>query len=169
MQLACLEHITNYAIKLARQLIQERMMNFSQQVLHDIRELHRLEGRAQTPGAKRSWSSSTYKEIEELRKRIPTSILGHYDRLRLRGKESVAPVRRDVCGACHLQIPRGVVLHMQGSHEMGICDHCSAFIYLPEPEAVDWQESPQAKRLPSKRQKTSADPQVNESTPKRTR
>src|SRR5476651_165945 len=116
------------------------MMNFTQQVFRDIRELQRLEGRAQTPGAERFCSKATFKEIQELRKRIPTSILGHYDRMRLRGKESVAPVCNNVCGACHLQVPRGVVLRMQGSHEMGICDNCSAFIYLPEPGTIDLEE-----------------------------
>jgi predicted nucleic acid-binding Zn-ribbon protein len=120
-------------------------MNISQQVLRDIKELHRLEGRVQTLGMERQYGEATFAEIQELRKRIPTSILGHYDRLRTRGKESIAAVRRDVCGACHLQLPRGVVLHLQGSHEMGICDHCSAFIYVPEPETVDRQESPKAK------------------------
>jgi predicted nucleic acid-binding Zn-ribbon protein len=131
-------------------------MNISQQVLRDIKELHRLEGRVQTPGTERLHDKATFAEIQELRKRIPTSILGHYDRLRLRGKESVAPVRRDVCGACHLQIPRGVVLHLQGSHDMGICDHCSAFIYVPETETVDWQESSKPKKGQPKSRKATA-------------
>ncbi len=160
MQAACYKRVVCSLVKLARQLIQGSMMNFSQQVLRDIRELHRLEGRTQISGTERSCSGSTFKEIEELRKGIPTSILSHYDRLRLRGKESVAPVRRDICGACHLQIPRGVVLHLQGSNEMGICDHCSAFIYVPESGAVERQESSQAKKSPSKRQKATAEDAV---------
>jgi predicted nucleic acid-binding Zn-ribbon protein len=132
-------------------------MNFSQQVLRDLKELHRLEGRRQLPEAERSCSSSDTKEIEELRKRIPTSILGHYDRLRLRGKVGVAPVHNDVCGACHLHIPKGVVVHLQGSHEMGVCDNCGAFIYVPQSDAVETQISPKAKKSPSRRQKATAE------------
>ena len=65
-------------------------MNFTQQVLHDITELQRLEGRAPIPGEELVYSKATASEIESLRKRIPTSILGHYDRLRVRGKQGVA-------------------------------------------------------------------------------
>ena len=131
-------------------------MNFTQQVLRDIKELQRLEEPAQTPGEEPARSKETVSEIQALRKRIPTSILGHYDRLRARGKQGVAAVRNGVCGACHLQLPRGVVLHMQGAHEMGVCDHCGAFIYLPEPETITWQELPEAKKRPAKRQKATA-------------
>lgn len=131
-------------------------MNFTQQVLRDIQELQHLEGPAQTPGEEKPFSKETFSEIQALRKRIPTSILGHYDRLRVRGKQGVAAVRNGVCGACHLQLPRGVVLHMQGAHEMGVCDHCGAFIYLAEPEVINWQEPPTAKKRTVKRQKATA-------------
>ena len=131
-------------------------MNFSQQVLCNIKQLQRLEEHAQTPGSERLCNKSTFKKIEELRKKIPTTFLGHHDRLRLRGKKSVAPVCNNVCGACHLQIPRGVVLRMQKSSEFGMCDHCGAFIYLSEPEEVVWQESPKAKKSRSKHRITAA-------------
>ena len=131
-------------------------MNFTQQVLRDIRELQNLEGRPPLSGEEPVYSKATAAEIETLRKRIPTSILGHYDRLRVRGKQGVAAVSNGVCGACHLQLPRGVVLHMQGAHEMGVCDHCGAFIYLPEPQVINWQEPTVAKKRAVKRQKATA-------------
>ncbi len=131
-------------------------MNFSQQVLADIKELHRLEGNAQTPGAERLSNHNTFQTIEELRGRIPTSILSHYDRLRMRGKQSVAPVCNNVCGACHLQISKGAILRLQGSGEMGVCDNCSAFIYVPVIETVDLQASPKTKKNPAKKRRTAA-------------
>jgi predicted nucleic acid-binding Zn-ribbon protein len=132
-------------------------MNFTQQVLTDIKELQNLEGRPPLSGEEPVYSKAAVAEIDSLRKRIPTSILGHYDRLRLRGKQGVAAVRNGVCGACHLQLPRSVVLHMQGSHEMGVCDHCGAFIFPAEPEVINWQEPvAAAKKRPAKRQKATA-------------
>ncbi len=126
-------------------------MNFSQQVLADIKELHRLEGNAQTPGAERLSNHNTFQTIEELRGRIPTSILSHYDRLRMRGKQSVAPVCNNVCGACHLQISKGAILRLQGSGEMGVCDNCSAFIYVPcYREPLICRPRPKRKRTPQK-------------------
>jgi len=131
-------------------------MNFTQQVLRDIKELQQLEGRAPLPGEEPVYSKATLTEIETLRKRIPDSILGHYDRLRVRGKQGVAAVRNGVCGACHLQLPRGSVLHMEGAHEMGVCDHCGAFVFLAEPEVINWQATPTAKKRPAKRRKAVA-------------
>jgi hypothetical protein len=131
-------------------------MSLFQQILGHIRELHRLDGGGQIPEARRFDETTMSKEIQKLRKKIPTSILGHYDRQRLRGKKSFAPVCNKVCGACYLQIPKATVLHMQETREMGVCDNCGAFIYLPEPETPQSQEPPKAKTGLSKRSKTTA-------------
>ena len=43
--------------------------------------------------------------IQELRSRIPPPILGHYDRLMVRGKKGIIAVRNQVCTGCHMKLP----------------------------------------------------------------
>ena len=75
-------------------------------------------------------SESLAAEIESLRALLPTSILGHHDALRARGKISVVPVTLGICGACHLAIPRGRLGKLRrGDDDFGVCDHCGVFIY----------------------------------------
>ena len=47
--------------------------------------------------------------IAELRGKIPSQILGHYDRLVAHGKKGLAAVRDQVCTGCHMHLPIGVV------------------------------------------------------------
>ena len=72
-------------------------------------------------------------KIESLRAPLPTSILGHYDRRQARGQLSIAPVRRGVCGACHLSMPSGRLADVHRKRgELNVCDNCGVFIYLIE-------------------------------------
>jgi len=71
--------------------------------------------------------------INSLRELIPTSMLCHYDHLKLRGKRSVAPVRRGVCGSCHLAFPSGSLGDLRKKSEtLNVCVNCGAFVYLDE-------------------------------------
>ena len=71
--------------------------------------------------------------INSLRELIPTSMLHHYDHLKSRGKRSVAPVRRGVCGSCHLAFPSGSLANLRKMSEtLNVCVHCGAFVYLDE-------------------------------------
>ena len=49
------------------------------------------------------------KQAADLRALIPLPILGHYDRLRARGKKGLALVRNNVCGGCHMSLPIGKI------------------------------------------------------------
>ena len=80
-------------------------------------------------------------QIASLRALIPTAILTHHDRMKARGKMSVAPVRNGVCGACHLSIPRGHVIRLRDPDELNVCDSCGAFIYLSEEESVSTERA----------------------------
>jgi predicted nucleic acid-binding Zn-ribbon protein len=71
--------------------------------------------------------------INSLREIIPTSMLHHYDHLKSRGKRSVAPVRRGVCGSCHLAFPSGSLGDLRKKSEtLNVCVNCGAFVYLDE-------------------------------------
>ncbi len=72
--------------------------------------------------------------IADLRAKIPLQILGHYDRLRARDKKGLAAVRNQVCTACHMQVPLGVVATIMHGTDIQLCGNCGRYLYLPEPE-----------------------------------
>ena len=75
------------------------------------------------------------KQIAELRAKIPHQVLGHYDRLRARGKKGIAVVRNQVCTACHMQVPLGSIMTLMGGGDIQLCECCGRYLYLPEPTA----------------------------------
>ena len=75
-------------------------------------------------------------QIAELRAKIPPPVLGHYDRLVAHGKKGVALVRNQVCSACHINVPRGVVLTLMHNADVQLCGNCGRYLYLAEPNAV---------------------------------
>lgn len=74
------------------------------------------------------------REIDVVRGQLPHSIVGCHDRLKARGRISIAPVRRGVCGACHLTLPIGSRIDLEMACELNVCDHCGTFIFLAEDE-----------------------------------
>lgn len=79
-------------------------------------------------------------EVAELRAKIPPQILGHYDRLRVRGKKGIVPVVNQVCTGCHMRLPLAVVMTLKHGNDIQLCDTCGRYLYLPEaaeaPEAI---------------------------------
>lgn len=72
--------------------------------------------------------------IVELRGKIPVPILGHYDRLRARGKKGVAAVRHQVCTGCHMSVPLASVMTLKHGTDVQLCDTCGRYLYLPAEE-----------------------------------
>jgi predicted nucleic acid-binding Zn-ribbon protein len=99
---------------------------------------------------------------EALRKGIPEPILGHYDRLRSRGKKGVALVRHGVCSGCQMRLASGIHAALQRDDDIATCDTCARYLLLvPEPPAVP--EPPPVARPVVKRgrrKKTTAAPQA---------
>src|SRR6516162_10755669 len=117
-------------------------MNQVANILQSLRKLAQLD----TELCKLSRDTQRYQEvldkIESQRAPLPTSILGHYDRRKARGKLAIAPVIRGVCGACHLSIPSGRVADVRRKPaELNVCDNCGAFIYLLEEESASRSKS----------------------------
>src|SRR6266436_1878905 len=78
-------------------------------------------------------SKTLASEVAELRTLIPPTILGHYDRLAVRGKKALAVVRNQVCSGCHMRLPIGTINTMLQGHDLQLCDTCGRYLYLPEP------------------------------------
>jgi hypothetical protein len=72
------------------------------------------------------------KAMAELRSKIPAQILGHYDRLVVRGKKGVAIVRDQVCTGCHMRLPIGVITTLMHGQDIQLCDTCGRYLYLPD-------------------------------------
>ncbi len=113
-----------------------RFGNQSKKIARWLRELSDLDlniCRSNTPAA---GNGAAAERINVLRGLIPTSMLRHYDHLKSRGKRSVAPITRGVCGSCHLAFPTGVLANLRRTSEtLNICIHCGAFVYLDEQDA----------------------------------
>lgn len=119
-------------------------MNKSQNIIQRLRQLDDLErqiGRLPKNGTP---PPGITQQIDLLRSQIPTSILKHHDRMRARDKTSVAPVRRGVCGACHLAIPIGHQASLRVPNDLNVCDNCGAFIYLADEELLPNAQSQSA-------------------------
>jgi predicted nucleic acid-binding Zn-ribbon protein len=87
--------------------------------------------------------------LTELRAKIPSQILAHYDRLVARGKKGMAAVRGQVCSGCHMQVPLGVVMTLKRGDDIQICESCGRYLYLPptvETEATKPAVSPKPER-----------------------
>jgi predicted nucleic acid-binding Zn-ribbon protein len=72
-------------------------------------------------------------QAAELRTTIPEPILGHYDRLRTRGKKGIAEVRNQVCSGCHMGVPIGMITTLMRGADVQLCENCGRYLYLPEP------------------------------------
>lgn len=70
-------------------------------------------------------------QIQELRTQVPTQILAHYDRLRIRGKKGVALVRNKSCTGCHMQQPLGKITVLMRDEDIQLCDSCGRYLFLP--------------------------------------
>ena len=98
-----------------------------------LRELSELDFTVGPLNTNTSDRGAAVERINSLRELIPTSMLRHYDHLKSRGKRSVAPVRRGICGSCHLAFPSGSLANLRKMSEtVNVCVHCGAFVYLDE-------------------------------------
>ena len=70
--------------------------------------------------------------IESLRASIPSNALLHHDRLRARGRQSIAAVRNDVCSGCHMKLPISTLTDLKRASTLMKCDFCGRYVFLGE-------------------------------------
>lgn len=110
-----------------------RSSNQSKRIGAWLRELSELDVNPRLLNIGAPKTGGAAERIDSLRELIPTSVLRHYDHLRSRGKRSVAPVTRGVCGSCYLAFPSGSLATLRKINEtLNVCLHCGAFVYLDE-------------------------------------
>ena len=126
-------------------------MNQAATILQSLRKLVQLEAELRKVSVDTKEHQQIQVKIGSLRAPLPTSILGHYDRRKARGKLSVASVRNGVCGACHLALPRARVTDLISKPtELNVCDNCGVFIY-PADEELASQRGSAPKPIPAER------------------
>ena len=97
-------------------------------------------------------------QAAELRAKLPQPIVGHYDRLRVRGKKGVAIVRNQVCGGCHMHVPIGQITELMRDEDVQLCESCGRYLYLPDPAETDLHAQPPAAKPAAKAAKAPAKP-----------
>jgi len=76
-------------------------------------------------------------QAAELRGSIPAPIIGHYERLRVRGKKGIAVVRNQVCTGCHMHVPIGQITMLMRGEDVQLCETCGRYLYLPDATEVE--------------------------------
>jgi predicted nucleic acid-binding Zn-ribbon protein len=73
----------------------------------------------------------------ELRAKIPSQILGHYDRLVVKGKKGITMVRDQVCTGCHMRLPIGTIMTLMHDTDIQLCESCGRYLYLAPAVTVE--------------------------------
>jgi predicted nucleic acid-binding Zn-ribbon protein len=115
-------------------------------------QLNRLEDQMGASKRRREQSLDDEVLIESLRANLSPNVLLHHDRLRTRGRRSVAEIRHGVCSGCHMALPIGTQAKVKLQTALLKCENCGRFIFLAQDE-LDVTEVPAApkERQPSRR------------------
>lgn len=101
-----------------------------------LQQLNRLEDEGAI--TRRSGRSALDSEalLELLRANIPLNVLVQHDRLRARGRQSVAKVKNGVCSGCHMNLPSGTLSEAKRESALVKCDYCGRFVFVAEEESA---------------------------------
>ncbi len=75
--------------------------------------------------------------IIENRRQVPPFALSHFDRLEASGKMGLAEVVDKKCAACGAKIADDEIDYLLKNKNIGVCDNCFAFIYMPDEKFND--------------------------------
>lgn len=112
---------------------------YSAEVLSQLRSLNWLadEIRRVPPGSREEGLLQA--QVESVRARLPSSILGHHDRLALAGKLSTVEVQDGSCGGCHMRLTPELLADLATPGRFGVCPSCGLFLWSAEAHAADVQ------------------------------
>jgi predicted nucleic acid-binding Zn-ribbon protein len=105
------------------------MSNIVTETIQCLKDLHRLEDQlSETKTGKAEIQS----QLDAVRARLIPNILGHHDRMRARGKKSIAEVRNGVCFGCHMQVASGILSTVRRAEDIQLCAQCGRYLYIQE-------------------------------------
>lgn len=116
-----------------------------------LEQLNRLEDDGSM--TRRSGRSALDSEalMESLRANMPLNALLQHDRLRARGRRSVAEVKNGVCSGCHMSLPSGTLSEVKRESVLVKCDHCGRFAFLAEEKSTPTPPATPKERQSSRR------------------
>lgn len=116
-----------------------------------LERLNRLEEQGET--SRKSGNSPL--DTEALRASISPSVLLQHDRLRSRGRRSIAEVRHGVCSGCHMGLPIGTAAALKHQTALLKCDNCGRYIFPAEdePAPAPLPDLPPKQEVPKRRSK----------------
>ncbi|WCJ58352.1 C4-type zinc ribbon domain-containing protein [Fontisphaera persica] len=104
--------------------------------IQNLLELHQLEEQLDRA---RTGKAEIQAKINLIREKLIPNILGHHDRMRARGRKSIAPVRNGVCAGCHMVVATGILATLRRQDDIQLCANCGRYLYIdetpPEPPA----------------------------------
>lgn len=106
-------------------------MNNLQRITKALRRLNELQAKPLAAWTSGLTSAERELAIEHARVGLPTSVLGHHDRLVVRGKRSLAWVHNGVCGSCHIRLPIGHRNPSARGGDLDVCENCGVFLEWP--------------------------------------
>ena len=109
------------------------MKNCTHETVSRLLELETLEERLRTLKRRREDTSDIDALLDSLRANMPVSVLVVHDRMRDRGRRSVAEVRHGVCSGCHLALAIGNV-HELKTGALRRCGNCGRYLYVVDDE-----------------------------------
>ena len=127
------------------------MKNCIHETVSRLLELESLEERLRGFKRSREDTSDVDALIDSLRANIPLAVLVVHDRMRDRGRRSLAEVRHGVCSGCHLALAIGNV-HELMTGALRRCGNCGRYLYVVDDEGERERSSVQ----PTKRKSVPA-------------
>ncbi len=106
------------------------MKSFTHDIVCHLLDLHALEDQLAVRGNSGSSEERSDAEslIKSVRAKLPVGVLLLHDKMRARGKRSVAGVRCGVCSGCHLALGVGNVAAVRAK-ELRRCGNCGRYMY----------------------------------------
>lgn len=116
--------------------------------IQNLLELHQLEEQLDRA---RTGKAELQAKIETLRGKLIPNILGHHDRMRARGRKSIAPVRNGVCAGCHMVVATGILATLRRQDDIQLCANCGRYLYIEETPPAPPAEEPAVDEAPAKK------------------
>lgn len=107
------------------------MSSLSVEIMRALQDLHKVEDEISELKNK-ELKPELKAQHEALRAKILPAVLGHHDRMRLRGKKSVAIVRNGVCTGCHIMVAVGALNILRRGEDIQLCGNCGRYLVLEE-------------------------------------
>lgn len=125
------------------------------QTIQNLIELHSLEDQLEHA---RTGKTDIQTKVDAVRVKLIPNILGHHDRMRARGKRSIAEVRNGCCTACHMGLAIGILATLRHMDDIQICANCGRYLFLqaapePAPEPAPAPEAPKVAAKPARKKR----------------